>query len=276
VFTDRALAGNQLAVVHDADGLSQETMQAFARETKLAETTFVQTASEPGADYRNRIFTIVEEVPFAGHPSLGTAVAVAIARGEEAAEYTQQTMAGLQPLSVRRHGERWEASMLQGSARFGDQADSDAAMAAVGLAAADAHPELSPQIVSTGLETLIVMLASPEPLARVEPDFPAIDELLGPLGAHNYYLAHHDPATGTARARMFTRLVQEGEDPATGSAAGPLMAYLADRVGAERVEISQGVEMGRPSTLVAEMVDGQVRVGGGVVPVVEGTVGLPG
>jgi trans-2,3-dihydro-3-hydroxyanthranilate isomerase len=82
VFTATPLTGNGLAVVHDADGLDEETMLAFARETRLSETTFVQRASRPGADYRNRIFTTVGELPFAGHPSLGTAVAVAHAGGD--------------------------------------------------------------------------------------------------------------------------------------------------------------------------------------------------
>jgi trans-2,3-dihydro-3-hydroxyanthranilate isomerase len=147
-------------------------------------------------------------------------------------------------------------------------------MAAVGLEAGAAHPDLAPQMVTTGLATLVVLLASPEPLGRALPDFPAIDALLEPLGAYNYYLAHHDPDTGSARARMFTRLVEEGEDPATGSAAGPLMAYLADRTGAARVDIAQGVEMGRPSRLVAEVEGERVRVGGAVVPLVEGTLSL--
>ncbi|HUR85671.1 MAG TPA: PhzF family phenazine biosynthesis isomerase, partial [Solirubrobacteraceae bacterium] len=95
VFTSVPLTGNQLAVVHDADGVDEATMLAFARETQLSETTFVQTATEAGADYRNRIFTIADEVPFAGHPSLGTAVAVAAARGEDEAHYVQQTGAGM-------------------------------------------------------------------------------------------------------------------------------------------------------------------------------------
>jgi trans-2,3-dihydro-3-hydroxyanthranilate isomerase len=275
VFTDRPLAGNQLAVIMDADGLAQETMQALAAETKLSETTFVQTATEAGADYRNRIFTVVEEVPFAGHPSLGTAVAVAIARGETHAEYTQQTGAGLQPVRVAGEAGRWHASVLQEPARFGETVDAGAAMAAVGLDAADAHPDLPPRVVTTGLDTLIVLLAGPEPLGRARPDFAAIDALLGPHGAHNFYLAHHDPGSATARARMFTRLVEEGEDPATGSAAGPLLAHLAESTGAARVEITQGVEMGRPSRLEAEFEDGRVRAGGGVVPVVAGYVLLP-
>ena len=95
VFTSRPLAGNGLAVVHDADDVSDETMLAFARETRLSETTFVQTATDAGADYRNRFWMTQGELPFAGHPSLGTAVALARAGGERAASYVQQTGAGL-------------------------------------------------------------------------------------------------------------------------------------------------------------------------------------
>ena len=93
--------------MHDADGVDDETMLAFARETRLSETTFVQTATADGADYRNRIFTVAEEIPFAGHPSLGTAVAVAAARGEHEASYVQQTGAGLQPIDVRASDGAW-------------------------------------------------------------------------------------------------------------------------------------------------------------------------
>ena len=97
VFTDRPLTGNGLAVVHDADGVGDGAMLAFARETRLSETSFVQSATEAGADYRNRIWMMQGELPFAGHPSLGTAVAVARARGDHSVTYTQQTGAGLQP-----------------------------------------------------------------------------------------------------------------------------------------------------------------------------------
>ena len=104
VFAERPLAGNGLAVVHDADGLPDETMLAFARETRLSETTYVQSPGTDGADYRNRIFTVRSEIPFAVHPSLGTAVAVALARGEKEATYVQETKAGLQPIDVRIDG----------------------------------------------------------------------------------------------------------------------------------------------------------------------------
>jgi len=274
VFTHTPLAGNALAVVHEADGLDEETMQRFARETRLAETTFVQSPTVEGADYRNRIFTVREEVPFAGHPSLGTAVAVARARGESDAAYVQQTGAGLQPVDVRPDGDRTYASVLQEPARFGAEVDSAPVMAAVGLAASAAHPDLPPQVVSTGLPTLVAPVADQAGVSRAIPRFEAIDALLEPLETQNLYLAHHDPASRTARARMFSRLVQEGEDAGTGSAAGSLCAYLAARAGQPRVEITQGVEMGRPSLLAAELAGDRVRVGGGVVVIVDGSVRL--
>ena len=156
VFTDRPLAGNGLAVVHEADGVSDEVMLAFAKETLLSETTFVQSSEV--ADYRNRIWTPAEEIPFAGHPSLGTAVAVALERGEDEVEYRQQTHAGIQPVRVERDGDRAYASVLQEPARFGDEVDAASVLAAIGLRPEDAHPELPPQHVSTGLPTLIAPL----------------------------------------------------------------------------------------------------------------------
>jgi trans-2,3-dihydro-3-hydroxyanthranilate isomerase len=248
-------------------------MAAFARETRLSETTFVQTATEDGADYRNRIWTVGGEVPFAGHPSLGTAVAVAEARGRSEASFVQETRAGLQPIDVRREQDGWGASMVQNPAVFGAEADARHVMAATGLGPADAHRALAPQTISTGLPTLVALAHSQDAIARAAPDFQLVESLLAGCGARNLYLAWHDGA-GRARARMFTRLVEGGEDPATGSAAGPLCAYLHRHGEASRVEISQGVEMRRPSVLVAEMEDDRVRVSGGVVVVIEGSVRL--
>ena len=279
VFAERPLEGNGLAVVFDADDLSDEVMQAFAAETRQSETTFVQSASEDGADYRNRIFTIGSELPFAGHPSLGTAVAVARERGETEVSYTQQTGVGLQPIDVRVEGDRAHASMLQEPAEFGDELDAAAAMTAVGLAAGDAHPELRPQLVSTGMPTAIVPVAEEAAVSRAEPGFEAIHELFGGDDV-NFLLAWWDPKAERARARMFARIVMGGEDPATGSAAGPLCAYLAEHGGASGVTITQGEEMGRPSVLEAKMEDGEdgrrrPRVAGSVIPLIEGTVELP-
>jgi trans-2,3-dihydro-3-hydroxyanthranilate isomerase len=268
VFTDQPLAGNGLAVVHDADGVSDEVMLAFAKETRLVETTFVQRSEV--ADYRNRIWTPADEIPFAGHPSLGTAVAVSIERGETDVEYRQQTHAGIQPVRVSREGDRAYASILQEPAVFGEEVDAAAILDAIGLGLDDRHPTLAPQHVSTGLPTLIAPLASADAVSRARKDQAAVAALVD--GTFNLYLCAIDGEV--ARARSFPSEL-EGEDAATGSAAGPLMAYANVRLGAERLEVTQGVEMGRPSRLLAEMEHGRARVGGDVVVLVTGTLRLP-
>jgi trans-2,3-dihydro-3-hydroxyanthranilate isomerase len=271
VFTSRALLGNGLAVVHDADDLDDATMLAFARETRLSETTFVQSASEDGADYRNRIWMTQGELPMAGHPSLGTAVAVAHARGDREARYVQQTGAGLQPVEVA-FGEELVASaaMLQEPAVFGEEVDPGEALGALGLDAADAHPELPPQLVSTGLLQLLVPVAEAAALDRARPDPARLHALLQRTGTTVAYLAFHDAPRGRALARSF--FPEDGavaEDPGTGSAAGPLCAYLHARTGAERVDVEQGVAMGRPCLIRCEAGE-RVRVAGDVTIVAVG------
>src|SRR4051794_37398694 len=192
VFTDRPLTGNGLAVVHDADGLDDATMLAFARETRLSETTFVQSATERGADYRNRIWMTQRELPFAGHPSLGTAVAVARARGDRAASYVQQTGAGLQSVEVEVGDLVSRASMLQEPATFGPEVEPRVALRALGLGAADAVPELPPQIVGTGLTQLIVPVLEAAALDRVAPDATALRPLLEEPGCVCAYVAFLD------------------------------------------------------------------------------------
>ena len=275
VFAERPLAGNGLAVVADADDVRDETMLALAHETRLSETTFVQSAGAEGADYRNRIWDPHEELPFAGHPSLGTAVAVARWRGLQQASFVQETHAGLQPIEVEQRNGSWRASMLQNEAEFGPELEREAVMAAVGLSAEDAHAELPPQVVSTGMAHAMAPVAEHEALSRAQPDYPALFELSESHGSMVIYLAWLDPDGETVRARSFTRTAVMGEDPATGSAAGPLGAYLQARVGAERLLIRQGEEMGRPSVLEVEMSDGRPRVAGGVIPVIDGEVSLP-
>jgi trans-2,3-dihydro-3-hydroxyanthranilate isomerase len=271
VFTDQALTGNQLAVVRDADRLDDERMAAFARETRLSETTFVQSPTEDGAAYRNRIFTVAGEIPFAGHPSLGTAVAVALAKGEREATYVQQTGAGLQPIDVRLDNAHAWASMLQAAAEFGPEVDVHDVVAAIGLVIGEAHRELTPQVVSTGLPTLIAPVLKVACVSAANPDFELIADLTNRYEAGNVYVVCLQ-SEGHARARMFSSALLGGEDPATGSAAGPFCAYLADRGRGHRVEITQGVEMGRPSRLLAELHNGRPRVGGHVVKVIEGQV----
>jgi trans-2,3-dihydro-3-hydroxyanthranilate isomerase len=275
VFTSRPLTGNGLAVVHHADGIDDATMLAFARETKLSETTFVQTATEPGADYRNRIWTIVSELPFAGHPSLGTAVAVAHARAEREAHYVQQTGAGLQAVDVELGASGVaRASMLQEPAVFGEEVEPERVLAALGLEPADGHPELPPQVVSTGLAQLMIPVRDEDVLSRARPDAAPLDGLLRELGVICAYVAAHDPTNDKAHARGY--FAADGmivEDPATGSAAGPLCAYLNARTGAARVDIVQGEAMGRPSRLMCEAGE-RVRVAGDVVLLAEGEIEL--
>ncbi len=275
VFTDAPLTGNPLAVVHDADLLDDKTMLAFACETRLAETTFVQSPSVDGADYRNRIFSMAGELPFAGHPSLGTAVGVARARGAtEQVSYVQQTQAGLQRVDVKPEGRRFTASMLQEPAAFGDEVEPRPLLSALGLDARDGHARLRPQVVATGLPHVMLPLASREALKRAAPDAAAVDALLEAHEAYGMYAAWPEPERGTARARMFGRTAQVIEDAATGSAAGPLCAYVHRQTGCVSLDITQGAEIGRPSRLLTEIAGQTVRVTGGVVVVIDGVLRL--
>jgi trans-2,3-dihydro-3-hydroxyanthranilate isomerase len=277
VFTSCRLQGNPLAVVHGADGVPDSVMHAFARETRLSETSFVQTPSAEGADYRNRIWTMGGEVPFAGHPSLGVAAAVARERGEASVTYRQQTQAGLQPIRVELAGGAIHASMLQEPATFGPELDPSDVLGAVGLSEDDAHPDLPCQAVSTGAFHVLAPVRDATVLAGLWPDYDRIAGLLAPYpGGLCLYVTALDADAGAARARAFARRAEMGEDPATGSAAGPLCVYLAQRTGVESLTVSQGVEMGRASRLVATIEGDRVRVGGDAVVVADGNVFLDG
>jgi trans-2,3-dihydro-3-hydroxyanthranilate isomerase len=269
VFTSTRLQGNPLAVVHEADGVPDAVMHAFARETRLSETSFVQSPTEEGADYRNRIWMMSGEVPFAGHPSLGVAAAVARGRGEASVTYTQQTQAGLQPIEVELAGGAIHASMLQEPVDFGPELDPADVLGAVGLSEDDAHPELPCQAVSTGAFHVLAPVRDEALVGGLWPDYDRIASLLAPYpGGLCLYVAAVDTEAGTARARAFATRA------ATGSAAGPLCAYLAQRTGMLAVTISQGVEMGRASRLVARLEGDRVRVGGDAVVVADGSVFL--
>lgn len=272
MFTDRPLTGNGLAVVHDADGLDDEVMLAFARETRLSETTFVQSSRAGEADYRNRIFMPLGEIPFAGHPSLGTAVAVALERGESRTTLRQETVPGVQPVEVELDGRRARASMLQEPASFGEELDAEHVLGLVGLTAADADPRLPPQAISTGVVQPIVCVAERAALDRCVPDYERIGELIASLGAVVLYIAWVDGERAVARS--FTAAGDVGEDPATGSAAAPLLAHANARLGTMRLSIEQGAAIGRPSQLRCSVEGDRVRVGGDVVVLFDGTVHL--
>jgi trans-2,3-dihydro-3-hydroxyanthranilate isomerase len=272
VFTSTPLAGNGLAVIHDADGLDDATMLGVARETAQSETTFVQTATVDGADYRNRIFTMDEEIRFAGHPSLGTAVAVARAQGITEARFLQETGAGVQPVEVELAGDVARASMLQEPAQFGDRVEAASVLGALGLGPADAHPELPVQPVSTGMRHLMVPVRDHVALKRARPHVARVEAIEAQTDTMVLYLFvpgvdGDDPV----RARGF--VAERGqvlEDPATGSAAGPLCAYLHEHTGSDATTIAQGVELGRPSRLETAIVGDRVRVSGDCVVVLEG------
>lgn len=279
VFSERPLVGNGLAVVLEADGLSPETMLGFAREVGLSETTFVQQPDVDGADYLNRIWTVSGEIPFAGHPSLGTAVAVSIHRGDEGSahgrSFDQQTGVGVQSVEVRREGGGWTATVEQEAASFGELFASERVAAALGIDPGSMDPELSCQVVSTGLPALLAPVADRSALADCEPDFDAL-RALDDSPALNLYAFAYERGSRTIRARCFGADLSGIEDPATGSAAGPLVAWLQDCLDIDRIVVEQGVEMGRPSRIEAGMRSGRPIVSGAVTVLAHGSVYLPG
>src|SRR3954451_11172491 len=254
-------------------------MLAFARETAQSETTFVQSpsAAAPGADYRNRIFTMVEEIRFAGHPSLGTAVAVARAAGAAQARYRQEAIAGVQPIEVELSGDLARATMLQEPAVFGDAIEAAPVLGALGLGPADAHPDLPVQPVSTGIFHLMVPLRDRVALQRARPNLLRVESLEAQTSTMVLYpfVCDGDAEDETVHARgFFAERDHVMEDPATGSAAGPLCAYLHRHTGRRAATIAQGVEMGRPSRLETAMVGDRVQVAGECVIVLEGELRL--
>ena len=275
VFTDRPLAGNQLCVIPQPVGLRQVLMQAIAHEIGFSETTFVTEAE--GSRYSMRIFTPTLELPFAGHPSLGTAF-VLVSEGRIQSPAVQTLASGEFAMEVDL--DSGFARMEQLPPKFGPLVeDRSGAARAIGLVEADLDESLPVQIVSTGWPNMIVPLRDEATVARAAPDIRALRALMEPLGTDNCYLF---AATGPrVKARMFTYDPGIVEDPATGGAAGPLGAYLVHHGAAEigRVTISQGSELGRPSTLLVDVLDGEVGqrvfVGGGVVKVAEGFFDLP-
>jgi trans-2,3-dihydro-3-hydroxyanthranilate isomerase len=282
VFTHRPLAGNQLCVVPDPVDLPPDSMQAIAKEIGFSETTFVTAVAHDR--YAMRIFTPTVELGFAGHPSLGTAF-VLVSEGWVGTPATQSVAAGDVPMEVDVDA-GW-ARMRQFPPTFGDEvSDRDGIAAALGLDVADLHPELPSQVVSTGLAHLVIPAMNSSAVVKASPDPRALAALLEPLGTGElatdgcYLFALQG---SKAKARMFTSDAGIGEDPATGSAAGPLGAYLAERglMSPGRIEISQGAEIGRPSTLEVDVARSngtgswEIWVGGGVVAVASGHFDLP-
>ena len=292
VFTTEPLAGNPLAVVMNTCRLTTERMQAIAREFNLSETTFVERRPadiERVEGVRVRIFTTSEELPFAGHPTLGTASVLKV-QAPETVEGDTVTLA----LEVGRVPVRFEESAVGSAGLFGEMTQRDPEFGAeldrtvvarlAGLQANDLDPALPPQVVSTGTAFAIVALRSEAALSRLKVNQEEATAWLREHGARWFYVLapclDQDQKKTEFRARM---QFYGGEDPATGSAAGCAIAYLVARGAVSsgaRVHLRQGVEMGRPSDLFlsakresARVRD--VRVAGSTVLVAKGQLFLP-
>jgi trans-2,3-dihydro-3-hydroxyanthranilate isomerase len=297
-FTAEPLAGNPLAVVMNTWGLATERMQAVAREFNLSETTFVDRRSEAierAEGVRVRIFTPREELPFAGHPTLGTAGVLKTQAPETVQRDTVTLALDVGPVPVRFELGAEGSEAVRGSAglfgemtqrdpEFGAELDPAIVAGLAGLEPDDLDPALPPQVVSTGTAFAIVALRSQAALARLKVNQEEATAWLRERGARWFYVVapdsdqHQDPTKWRARMQFYG-----GEDPATGSAAGCAIAYLVARGAVRpdtRVHVRQGVEVGRPSDLFlsarkesARVSD--VRVAGSTVLVAKGQLFLP-
>jgi trans-2,3-dihydro-3-hydroxyanthranilate isomerase len=272
VFTDRPFGGNPLAVIPDAASLPDGALQQIAREFNFSETTFVYPPDDPAHTARVRIFTPTSELPFAGHPTIGTAIALA----NRGAGPDMALELGVGPI---------EAHASQGLARFTTrtplsrlgQPDPGLVAACAGLEVSDLRADAPPVIASVGVPFLLVAVAEAETLARAAPDVAALRR----VGAENPSIANGFlylyARKGTeVRARMFAPLEGIPEDPATGSAAAALGAHLADLEGGSvDLDITQGVEMGRPSRIEIGVRGDAITVFGKAVEVMHGKLTLP-
>jgi trans-2,3-dihydro-3-hydroxyanthranilate isomerase len=259
VFAESPLAGNQLAVVRGASELTSERMQAMALEMNFSETTFVLAESKDRA--RVRIFTPTQELPFAGHPTLGTAWAL----GGDRAEYTLELDAG----NVCVEFENGVAWMRPPPIALHENHSADEVARWLGLHPADIDPGFRAQRGDVGVEFLLVGLASLETLENLEV---TIDRLraLPAFALYAFTSKTHSPEADF-RARMFFDAGGLREDPATGSANSVFGAYLMQTRGPDySLTVDQGVEMGRPSRIYLESSAGELRVGGKVRRVVTG------
>jgi trans-2,3-dihydro-3-hydroxyanthranilate isomerase len=298
VFTETPLTGNPLAVVLNTRGLSTERMQAIAREFNLSETTFIERRPaevERLEGVRVRIFTTQEELPFAGHPTLGTACVLKMIAPETLVGDTVTLALKVGPVPVRFAPSAADAifgEMTQREPEFGAELDAAEVAPLLGLARGDMDPALPPQVVSTGAAFAIVALKKLEALARLKVNQDAATEWLRQRGARWFYVLAPDPVQEQNRAKhqnenavRYRARMQfyGGEDPATGSAAGCAISYLVARgavPSGATVHVRQGVEMGRPSDLflsakkdVSRVTD--VHVAGSTVLVAKGQLFLP-
>ena len=295
VFTDRIFTGNRLAVLADARdeagaALAVAAMQAIAAEFGFSETAFVLPSRRPDCARRLRIFTPATELPFAGHPIVGTAVALArdgtLPMAGDRLDFGFDLEAGPVPVVVRRGRRGLTAEFTAPQLpQVGIASEVEAVARALRLPAAAvdaaAHP---PSDIGTGLGFVAVRLTDLDALAAAAPDRASLRTLPSPSARHG--VVAYVPVEGEVdlRVRVFVPEMGIDEDPATGSAAAALAGFLAGlnpAEGCRRFRIAQGIEMGRPSRIDAavEVVGGlvaAVRIGGAAVPVSDGWLHLPG
>ena len=279
VFTSRPLEGNPLAVLPEATGLSDDEMQAIAREMNLSETTFIfprDMATEHESGVRVRIFTVQEELPFAGHPTLGTAFFL---RGSTGAKETKLALnVGTIPVHFEdMPGQPTFGEMTQADPVFGQTHDYSRIAEVTGIPLQDIDPGFPIQTVSTGVPFTILPLVSLAAARRLQINQQRTMEYLSASGGKFFFCVTRDTVDPSARlhARM---LFYNGEDPATGSASGCAAAWMVKHGIAqpdERVLIEQGIEMQRPSRIFVRASRHNdrvvnVRVGGNVVEVLRG------
>jgi len=291
VFTDRPLTGNQLAVFPDGRGLSAEQMLAITREMNISETTFVLPTKAKGADYRNRIFTPGGELPFAGHPSLGTAFVAAeegiVPKREGVSTIHQEVGIGVLPLDLHvSDGVIRKVVMTQGRPSVSRKImDVNAIARALSIRPRDITATgLRPQVASTGVPSLQIPLRSLEVVRGLSPDPGRLPALLNRIDrdAGAYVFAFMADGDADLHARGFFPNYGIVEDPATGSAAGACGAYLAANGRLPKRDpfiIEQGAEVHHPGRIeVSVAAKGNrptsVRVGGQVVEVMRGELTL--
>jgi trans-2,3-dihydro-3-hydroxyanthranilate isomerase len=283
VFSSKPLEGNSLAVFFDGRGLSDNEMQSIAKEMNLSETTFIlprDEATERMRGVRVRIFTVQEELPFAGHPTLGTAFAL---RGTSGAkEVLLDLNVGKVPVRFENGSGPAFGEMTQIDPTFGPTHERDAVAQVTGLRSQDFEDSLPIQTVSTGVPFTVAPVKSLAVLQNLAVDFNRAAEYLAKSGSGKFfYFVTRETVDHGARlhARM---LFYNGEDPATGSAAGCTAAWMVQYGVAkpdERVMIEQGIEMKRPSRIFvrASRIDNRVvnvRVGGSSVEIMRGELFL--
>jgi trans-2,3-dihydro-3-hydroxyanthranilate isomerase len=285
VFAEQRYAGNQLAVLRTG-ALADSEMQAIARETKFSETTFILSDAPVNGGYDVRIFTPAYEMPFAGHPTLGTAYVIQQhIIGAPVDQVVLNLKVGQIPVKFSyKNGQPDELWMTQRPPEFGDTASHVSVATALGVSVDDLDTRYPAQRVSTGAPFLIVPFKSRAGVVRAKVEFDALKALQDSLDVHGAFLFCGEPydELNTFNSRMLAAGALDGpEDPATGSANGCFAAYLIEHryLGSDSIEarVEQGYEMKRPSLLLLQAQrEGdsiRVRVGGKVVPVARGEWG---